>query len=273
MKTIIVATDFSSSALNAATYAVKMAEKVGANILLFNVYEVLSNYREMVLDVDVESLKKSARAEIQELKKTLLEQNPVDLNISTEIRMGVFKDELIEVCEIVHPYAVVMGSQGKTLTEHFLMGSHAGKEIRHFEWQLITVPPSATFSAIKKIAIAYDFELAVQENLIVDIKLLARDFSASIDILNVTHKDEFDDKFIFLSRKLEDAFKPLLVQFHFLAANKADEGILKFIDEYNIDLLVVMPKHHNVFEKLFQKSHTKNLVLHSHVPVMTLSKK
>lgn len=271
MKTIIVATDFSTVALNAAEYAVKMANTLGADVLLFNVYEVLPNYGEIVFNVDVEELKRSARAEIQKLKKTLLNQANINFNIGTEISMGLFKDELIKVCETVQPYAVIMGSQGKSKTEHFLMGSHAGKMINHFAWPIITVPPTAKFSAIKKIAIAYDFELVIQKNLINDIKLLAKDFNASIDILNAEDEADFNENFVFLSRTLEDAFKPINIKYDLVTSHHSDEGILKFVDENNIDLLVVMPKHHNLLEKWFQKSHTKNLVLHSHVPVMELN--
>ncbi len=276
MKTIIVATDFSPVALNAAYYAVNMAKTQGANILLFNVYEVLPNYGEMVMDVDVVDLKKSAQTEMLKFKKILLEQNNINFNVRTDVRtdvrMGIFKDELNAVCETEQPYAVIMGSQGKSAAEHFLMGSHAGKTINHFAWPIITVPPEVTFSTVKKIAVAYDFKLEIQENLINDIKLLAKDFNASVDILNVADEAEFNENFVFLSRILEDTFKPINIKYNLVTAHHSDEGILKFVDENNIDLLVVMPKHHNLFQKLFQKSHSKQLVLHSHVPVMALNK-
>ena len=266
MKTIIVATDFSPVALNAAAYAVKMA-----NMLLFNVYEVLPNYSEMVFNVDVDDLKKSATAQLLKFKEDLIEQTNAQFIITTEVRMGVFKDELTSICERLNPYAVVMGSQGKTTAENILIGSHAGRTINHFTWPIITVPPTVTFSAIKKIGIAYDFEKAIEVNLIADIKLLAQDFKASIDILNTAQEDEFDENFIFLSRMLEDSFKPFEIKYHFLTYNQIEDGILKHVDNNNIDLLIVMPKHHNLFQKLFHKSHSKQLVLHCHVPVMSIS--
>ena len=272
MKTIIVATDFSPVALNAAAYAVKMATSLGANMHLFNVYEFLPNYSEMVFDINVDDLKKSADSQLLKFKADLLDQTNAQFIITTEVRMGVFKDELISICERLNPYAVIMGSQGKTTAENILMGSHAGKTIDHFTWPIITVPPTVTFSAIKKIAIAYDFEKEIEVNLIADIKLLAQDFNASIDILNTAHEDEFNENFIFLSRMLENSFKPFEIKYHFLTSNQLEEGILKYVDNNNIDLLIVMPKHHNLFQKLFHKSHSKQLVLHCHVPVMSVSK-
>ncbi|MBK8610684.1 MAG: universal stress protein [Chitinophagaceae bacterium] len=62
----------------------------------------------------------------------------------------VFFHELKEVCERVKPYTVVMGSQGKTAAEHILFGSHATHAIKDLEWPVITVPPNAKYTTIKK---------------------------------------------------------------------------------------------------------------------------
>lgn len=272
MKTIILATDFSPIALNAAKYAVKIAETVGADILLFNVFEVLPNYGEIIIDVNVDDLKKSADTQLSHFKSDLVQQSNFSFNITTEVRLGVFNDELILICERLNPYAVIMGSQGKTAAEHFLMGSHAGKTINHFAWPIITVPSTFTFSAIKKIGIAYDFEEVIKENLIADIKLIASDFNASIDILNAVQEEEFNEHFTLLASELENAFSPFVIKYHFLTSHQTEEAILKFVESNNVDLLIVMPKHYNMFQRLFHKSHTKQLVLHCHVPVMSLTK-
>ena len=272
MKTIILATDFSPVSLNAAAYAVKMANVVNANILLFNVYEVIPNYGEIIFDVNVDDLKETAEDQITKFRLDILQQTNSNCVITTEVRLGVFKDEMLSVCERISPYAVVMGSQGKSESELLFMGTHAGKTINHFAWPLITVPASATYSTIKKIGVAYDFAEAIDDQLIGKIKLLAQDFNASIDILNSAHEDEFDENFIFLSRMLENSFKPLLVTYHFLTSQHNEESILKFVDSNKIDLLIVMPKYHSFLQKIFHRSYTKQLVLHCHVPVMSLSK-
>jgi len=44
MKTIVVATDFSAVALNAANYAVDMALAIKADILLLHVYQIPVSY-------------------------------------------------------------------------------------------------------------------------------------------------------------------------------------------------------------------------------------
>jgi nucleotide-binding universal stress UspA family protein len=59
-------------------------------------------------------------------------------------------------------------------------------------------------------------------------------------------------------------------QYHFITNENTDEGIIEFAEKNNIDLLVVLPKRHDLLTKLLNRSHTKQLVLHSHVPVMAL---
>jgi nucleotide-binding universal stress UspA family protein len=64
--------------------------------------------------------------------------------------------------------------------------------------------------------------------------------------------------------------KDLNPQYHFIADENIDLGIMKFIEQNEIDMLIVLPKRHKLLDKLFHKSHTKQMVLHAHVPVMAL---
>ncbi len=272
MKTIIIATDFSTAAMNAATYGIKMAEAVKADVMLFNVFEVLANYGEIVIDLNVENLKKDAVNDMEELKKELIRNTGTKVNITSDVRLGVFSGELNVLCERVNPYAVIMGSQGRTATERILFGTHALHAMKHLPWPLITVPATATFSSIKKLGLAYDFEKELDSNFIDEIKLLAHDFDATIHVLNAAREDEFDADFVILSHRLEKMLAPFTVKYHFIASDNVNQGIIDFADKNDIDLLIVMPKYHSLLEKIFFKSHAKQMVLHSHVPILALHK-
>jgi nucleotide-binding universal stress UspA family protein len=49
-----------------------------------------------------------------------------------------------------------------------------------------------------------------------------------------------------------------------------DKGIIDFAEGNELDMLIVLPKRHGLIDSLMHRSHTKQLVLHSHVPVMAL---
>ena len=60
MKTILVATDFSPAALNAANYAADMALAINADILLLHVYQIPVVYLEVPVALNEEGMMQEA---------------------------------------------------------------------------------------------------------------------------------------------------------------------------------------------------------------------
>jgi nucleotide-binding universal stress UspA family protein len=270
MKTILVATDFSHTARNAAKYAAAMASAINAKVLLLHVYQLPVTYLEVPVLVNEEEIKNDAEKNILKLKEELAEKTAGKLNIETEVRMGTFFQELKITCQRIDPYAVVMGSQGTTAAEHFLFGTHAVYATKHLTWPVITVPQGAKFSSIKKIGFACDFSKVVNTTPVDELKQLVKDFNAELHVLNTGKQTAFDPDVVFESGMLQEMIGNLNPNYHFITNEKTDESIIEFAEKNHIDLLIVLPKRHNLTDKLVHKSHTKQLVLHSHVPVMAL---
>lgn len=270
MKTIILATDFSPAAYNAAEYASDMALQIEADILLLHVFQAAVSYSDMPVLINQEDILRSAEKDIHSLKEQLILKTNNKVNIQTEVRMGGFFYELKDVCKKFKPYAVVMGSQGTTAAEHILFGAHTIYALKNLTWPLITVPPGAKFSAVKKIGLASDFDHVVETIPIDEIKMLVKDFNAELHILNIGKKDVFDADIVFESGLMQEMLMGLKPKFHFITGENTDESIMKFAERNKIDLLVVIPKRHGLFEQFIHKSHSKQLVLHSHVPVLAL---
>ncbi len=271
MKKIIVATDFSPAALNAATYAVEMAENTDAEILLFNVFEVIANYGEIIIDLNVNDLKSVSEKDMTDFKSKLLLNTGYMGKITSLVRLGVFKDELENICNAEKPYFVVIGCQGKNAAERIIFGGHAISTIKgSSSWPLIAVPINAVYKSIKNIGLSYDFKEDLKMHVVEEIKLLVQDFKATIHILNAAREDEFNTEFVHLSRKIEEHFAPLEVKYHFFGTNNIDDNVIEFADKNEIDLLIVLPKHRSFLDRLLHKSLSKQMVLHSHIPVMAL---
>jgi nucleotide-binding universal stress UspA family protein len=270
MKTILIATDFSPAALNASNYAADMALAIHADILLLHIYSIPVNYSEIPVAITIEELQQNAEKEINGLKEQLVKKTADKLNIATEVRTGVFFEELKTVCESIKPYTVVMGSQGKTATERLFFGSHAVYAMRHLHCPLITVPAGAKFSSVKKIGLACDFDKVVETIPVDEIKTLVNDFGAELHILNTGKQKEFKPEMVFESGLLQEMLMALKPEYHFITNRNTEEGIIDFAEKNHIDLLIVLPKRHGLLDKLVHKSHTKQFVLHSHVPVMAI---
>ena len=270
MKTIVVATDFSPVALNAARYATEMAMSINAEILLLHVCQLPVTYGEAPAVINEGDMIQDAEKDLYQLSQQLSIKTNNKITISTEVSWGLFLHELKNVCERVNPYAVIMGCQGTTAADHLLQGSHAVQAVKHLSWPVITVPPGAGFSTIKKIALACDFNRVADTIPLDEIKILVHDFNATLYVLNTGNQISFDsgimDEFAVL-KKMLTGLDPV---YEFIAGENIDEGILDYAEKNNIGLLLVLPKRRNLLDNIFHKSHTKNMVLHSHVPVMVL---
>jgi nucleotide-binding universal stress UspA family protein len=270
MKTILVATDFSPAATNAANYAAEMALTINADILLLHVYQIPVGYLEVPIAVNLEDMQIGAEKQINDLKEQLSQKTNNKLHIAAEVRMGSFFSELKNVCESITPYTVVMGSQGTTATEHLFFGSNTVYAMKHLAWPVITVPSGLIFSSIKKIGIACDFEKVVDTIPVDEIKMLIHDFKAELHILNTGSKKEFKPEVVFESGLVQEMLGALKPNYHFITNENTALGIIDFAENNHIDLLIVFPKRHSLLDKIMHKSHTKQLVLHSYVPVMAL---
>jgi nucleotide-binding universal stress UspA family protein len=234
MKTILVATDFSPAALNAANYAADMALAINADILLLHVYQIPVVYLEVPV-VNEEDMMQEAEKDIIQLKEELALKRGGKLNIETEVRIGVFFPEMKTVCERINPYTVVIGSQGKTAAERLFFGSHAVYAMKHLMWPLITVPPGAKFSSVKKIGLACDFDKVVDTTPLDEIKMLVNDFNAELHVLNTGKKEVFNPEIVFESGVLEEMQEPLKPNYHFITNQNTDEGIMDFTEKNHID--------------------------------------
>lgn len=271
MKTIIVATDFSSVALNAAKYAADMALAINADIFLLHVYQLPVSYGDVPIAIDEDDISRDCEGNMLELKEQLLNRSGGKLSIKTEIRMGVFfYKELKRICENIKPYAVVIGSQGTSATERVLIGSHAVYAMQHLRWPLITVPHGVSFSCIKKIGLACNLVSVTNTVPLDEIKLLVNDLKAELHILYIEKPFVFNADRDYESVLLQDMMAAIKPHYHHIAGKHIDDEIINFAEGNNIDLLMVLPGRPGLFGRLMHKSHTKQLVLHSQVPVLAL---
>lgn len=271
MKTIIVPTDFSPIATNAMHYAIDMAKKVNASLLLLHVYQVPVSFTDTpIVLVSIEDLRKGAEEQVAHLKTEVEHLTSGSLKVYTETRLGNVADELENLCNKINPFAVVMGTKGASGVERILFGSNTLTAIRHLTWPVICVPPGKTFGdGIKKIGFACDFKDVVKTTPTHYIVDFVKEFNAELDVLNVDYhnkhfKPETPEQSALLHTMLEEA-NPI---YHFIEHADIEDGINEFAEKNNIDLIITIPKKHRLLEGVFKPSSTKQLVYQSHVPVM-----
>ena len=95
-------------------------------------------------------------------------------------------------------------------------------------------------------------------------------FNANLHIVNVDneHYVSLTDEYLAERAKMQTMFSEFNPEFYFIGMNDFYDAVDQFTKDRNIDLLVVIPKNHSFFDRMFGKSHTKKLAFHSSVPII-----
>jgi len=275
MKTIIVPTDFSPISINAANYAAEMARSINADLSLLHICLLpITTYGEVPFPLEnMDSSLSSAEDKILQVKNDLTRKTGGKVKIDTEVRTAAtVTGELVNYCELKKPYVIVMGTQGTSAVERIFFGSNTIYAMRHMAWPVIVVPPEAKFNKIKKIGLACDLK-KVDENVpFSQIKSLVSQFGAELFILHINPEGEkgYTAEKTVETRSIQNLLYDLHPVYRFIDYDDIETGLEEFAATNKLDLLITVPKRHNIIDKIFHKSHSKKLMLHTHVPVMAI---
>jgi nucleotide-binding universal stress UspA family protein len=275
MKTIIVPTDFSPTALNALNYALDMAKSIDANIILLNTWQAPVSYSDApvspVTTISIDDIRKSSEQRLADLQQDVARVTGGNVKVYIEARLGNTVDVLEEMCASVRPFAVVMGSQGSSGIERLLMGSTTLSVIRHLRFPVIVVPPGTEYKEIKKIGLACDFKDVVETIPVEYIRSIVSEFNAELHVLNVNRDGEkYDENAPLESAWLDSLLGGIKPNYYFVQRDDIVEGINEFSEKHNLDVVIVIPKKHNLIEKIFHKSRSKELVMTAHIPIVSI---
>lgn len=270
MKTILAPTDFSPVSINAVNYAADLACAMNTDLALLHVCRLPMAFSEMPVPADsVKSLFSDAEERIRGLREDVLIRVKDRIKVFTEVRMGTVITEVEDFSSNLLPYAIVMGTQGGGAVARLIFGSNTIAAMKNLSAPLIVVPPEAKFKNIRKIGLACDLKKVVETAPVQEIKALVKQFGAELYVIHVNRDDEGAEA-VEESGFLQEMLDELHPVYHFLDEPDVDEALSKYAIEHGLDLLLLIPKRHNLVDKLFHKSHTRELILHTHVPVMSV---
>ena len=258
MKTIIVANDFSASAENAMMYAGQLAKNIDASLLLLHVYQIPVGMNDIpVLMVSTDELKTNAETGLSRARE-LLRKNFDSLSVQIESRLGDVVDELRDVCERTDPFLIVVGKHAASGIEQILFGSTALSIIRHTTYPVIVVPDNSSSYKLRNAALAID---ASVENVCIEkIRSVVNELKVQLHIVHVRQEKTE-------SLQVNKLVSELNSKYSTIYNHEFAHGIESYIKENDIDLLIILPHKHNLAERLFFRTHTKELLKKISIPV------
>jgi nucleotide-binding universal stress UspA family protein len=257
MKSVIIPVDFSDTSLNAARYVANMlAGHADAKVILYHNYEH-------------ESDKDIALGYLESLRRELLDKG--DSKVEYEMEMG---GDLVEnIDRLVHTMRstlIAMGITGRTSMGQALIGSNTLRLVDNTIYPVLIIPPNAKYNGINNVGFASDFEDVQSSTPEVFISSVLEMFNPRLHIVNVNpeHYVSITEHYQQEKAKLQQMFSSYNTEFYFIGMSDFFEAIDNFTKDYNIDVMITVPRHHSNSKSLFKNTHTRRLAYHSHIPIL-----
>ena len=269
MKHILVPTDFSDDARNASYYAARLAERMKASITLLHAYMLPTPVSEVpYVMINAEEMQNEneeiARAEAEKLKTTY------KIQTNYIVRLGFPSDEIEAVIEDSGVDLVVMGMKGKGTLEK-IVGSTTTSTLKKIKKPILIVPEKASFKEAKQVTYATDYSYEADPRVYQPLMDLLKVFNAQLNIVHVKKSaDEEKSAQTTAEKQLETFFKDISHQYHTVTDAHIKHGIESYLQNHPTDLLVMVTHERSFWERIFGKSHTKQMVYNTHIPLLVL---
>ncbi|MBD0295355.1 MAG: universal stress protein [Flavisolibacter sp.] len=277
MKRILVPTDFSAYAKKALDYAVCLARKTGAEIILLHACELIHSPfedRKVMINEHNLSIETNAYSQLQAMKESIERMD--ELLVTTRIYDGDVIESILETAENYRTDLVVMGTLGRTGLKSRIMGSKTAALLSRSEVPVITIPHAFEWSVPERILLALNDpkeDVALLKPAFVIAKLFGAEVTAAI----FTGSGEDAVEFMEHSRainamqhQLQKVYSPTLVKTVHLSGNDFQEALQQFICRNQIHLLTMITHRRSTVQSLFNKSMTRQMSYHTTVPLLSV---
>jgi nucleotide-binding universal stress UspA family protein len=258
MPTVIIPVDFSETSFNAAHYAYNMFKsRKGFTLILYHFYA--AGYDVTTEHTYLESLKN--------------EFTDPSVTIETLVESGNnFIDSLAAFAHVKAAYMIVMGLNGKTALEQRFSGTNTLEMAEKNVCPVLIVPAKAVYKSISNVLITSEMKYVDETPVLLAVKKVLADFKPALHILNVdsSHYIALTESFKTERDKMEALLAEFNPEFYFMRLYDFHEAVNLFTEDKNIDMIIIGPKYHSFFERLFKTQHTKTLIYQSKVPVLAV---
>lgn len=273
MRDIVITTDFSDSAMNAAKYAAALAKPLGVEkIILYH------SFGNNLSDTDIPEdqleiastppdILSSLKRVGQELRDLLDSEVEVEL-VSNGLTLKAGIDQLAVERQ---PSFVVIGATGKSSMQQVFVGSNTLNLASENIAPLLIIPKDASFTPIEKLVFACDLTQVSTKAPVEDIRLWLERLKSQLLVFNVVEEGKhFDSENLGGFPKLKDLLDEFAAEYHYSENKSVANEIANFSKEHQAGLIITIPKLHGLLENLFRRSVSKQLIKKSTIPVLVL---
>jgi nucleotide-binding universal stress UspA family protein len=272
MKTILAPTDFSTISSNSIAYAAHLAFDLKAKLILFHVCNSTIVPSEIPITLPSKELEEEGLKKLEHIKSNLHQKHGDLLDVECKCVSGFPIEDIVEFADENNVDLIVMGLEETGFLTQLFIGNIATSVIRHTKHPVLVVNENLKYHKIKKVVLACDYKelkhVEILNPLIELINIFKSEFHLLNIISNTDNKESVDQTISEI--KIDHLLMNIDHVFHQIKDEDIVEGINNFADENEMDLVVMIPRMHNMFHRLIFESTTKQMAFHTHKPLLTL---
>lgn len=267
MKIILVTTDFSPAARNASLYGLMLAEALGAKIILFTAYYLPNRMPSLNVGISEFSIMKDTEDKLAQEVLYLRKYSslPIDIVCDKGLPQAAIKKISIEK----NADFIIIGMKGAGQNFRKVFGSTVTELIRIADVPVIIVPENTNFNKPDKIVFANDMNRETDIHSLNALVTFTKFFRSKLFVVKVikTENEEIADSEN-ISTELRKAFGVADIEFEYPVHTEVSLALSDSIRRHNANLLVMITYDHDWLQLLFKKSETKEMIFHSHIPIL-----
>ncbi len=271
----LVPTDFSENAENAIDHAVPLADKMGAGVLLCNAFSIPYTSSSILVSM-TEIMREDSEKALQKLKDKVLERHSDrSVHIRIQAISGELTDAIHSIIQTEKISLVVMGTKGSSQWGAALFGSTTSKVINKIPLPILAIPEQSRFVEPKKVVFATDFDLEHSRSSLHFLTRFVGAFNSELEMVTVQKNSEEEGTTPIFIENLEAIKQDLKLEhlehsFDYIQSDDVEDGIIQHFQERGGDMLVMIAKDYPFLERIFHKSLTKRVALHTRTPLLVL---
>ena len=163
-----------------------------------------------------------------------------------------------------------MGTKGETDDRKLTFGSHTLQVLKYVQCPVLSIPVNYKYTQPKHILFPTNYLIPYKRR---DLKLLckmAASYRAIIDMLYISRSVKLSIRQEDNKQFIKDAFRENETNFNIVNNKNFIEAINTYIEENNIDMLVMVNTRHSFLENILFQSAVDKLSLNIRIPFLAL---
>lgn len=265
MRNILVPTDFSENSKKALKYAFALLKNSHCNFYIHHVVTSEFDKEGLATRGVKEELMRDFLYEVQ--KFAFIDNHSIFSTIEDNYFIESIRNQVVKK----NIDFIVMGTKGLSENIKVVVGPKTGEVIKKVKCSALVVPSNASIKTLQNVLFSTDYTTLFHAKVLSNFSKIIKLNITSVNVLHISNTNKpLNSQQNSNQLYLKDYFKNENHNFYDDVSTNYEKTIDKYITKLQIDLVAIVAKNLNIFEKILFKPTTNDFKFHSETPFLIL---